>query len=156
MPNVLLHPHKERQEGSIKNATPWRWQLLVREGGERWMLKGEQITSAERQREQQADCIVADRHTRTHEHTQRLTQRAHVCTCVCVSVIAMQIERFILRDLRIHNESQYWHWKQCKQSQHSQSQSQSRTEHSRLFRWFCKLNCNEVMPWPGFHWWWGC
>lgn len=95
-------------------------------------------------------------HTRTHEHTHRLTQRAHVCTCVCVSVIAMQIERFILRDLRIQNESQYWYWKQCKQSQHSQSQSQSRTEHSRLFRWFCKLNCNEVMPWPGFHWWWGC
>lgn len=69
------------------------------------MLNGGQITSAERQREQQADYIVADRHT--HEHTHRQTQRAHVCTCVCVSVIAMQIERFILRDLRIHNESQY-------------------------------------------------
>lgn len=73
----------------------------------RGTVNGGQITSAERQREQQADCIVADRHT--HEHTHRLTQRAHVCMCVCVSVIAtsMQIERFILRDLRIHNESQY-------------------------------------------------
>lgn len=64
-------------------------------------MNGEQMISAEWQREQQADCIVVGRHTHTHRQTHR------VYVCVCVSVIVMQMGRFILRDLRIHNESQY-------------------------------------------------
>lgn len=61
------------------------------------MVNGEQMTSAEWQREQKADCIVVDRHT----------NRQIGYMCVCVSVKAMQMERLTLTDLRIHNESQY-------------------------------------------------
>lgn len=54
-------------------------------------MNGEQMISAEWQREQQADCIVVGRHT----HTHRQTHRIYVCACVCHSYAngALHIKR---------------------------------------------------------------